>query len=194
MAGHVLAGVGEYCYIHDVLRWLAGAVHAADLGTPVEGGEAPWIIDLMARRKGDLGTDLQARLHALAWARWKALSRWNGSATLGSELNRLQKRLREIADRAYLIRNFAVHQASTRGPALTRILPGFAGLVQAAVAHTLRTDPTDANVLAEALHANTIVRTLSANLAAGRVKTPSAVQPFLPSQSPRRARQVRTPT
>lgn len=77
----------------------------------------------------------------------------------------LQKRIREMADRAYLIRNFAVHQASRRGPVLILALPGFAGLVQAAVARTLRTDPTDENVLAEALHANTVVWTLSAKLA-----------------------------
>lgn len=179
LAGAVLTGVGEYCYVHDVLRWLAHASQHAGLGDPTPGDVVGWVIALMGERKGQFGEDLQAAGAAVTWARWKSLTRWNGSSVFGTDLTRLKHRFDEVADRAYLIRNFAVHQAMTRDQALNRILPAFAGLVQASVGHSLRVGRTDEDLLSEALRARAEVRGLAEDLAQGRKQTPAAVEPFV---------------
>ncbi|NLT05178.1 MAG: hypothetical protein GXY03_02590 [Solirubrobacterales bacterium] len=176
-AGDVMAGLGQFVYARDVHLWLAGRAEAAGLGAAPEGGEVEWIVSQLTSDAPGLDKALADAGDAIGWARFKLITAWDGGSGLRNDFDRLVNRLVSVCDRAYLIRNFAVHRAEVRGPALEIVLPAFAGLVAAAVGHSLaaKTDDT----LADALAAGLTARSVAYDFKAKRSKAPDGLEPML---------------
>ena len=176
-AGNVMAGLAQFLYVRDVHIWLAKRAQEAGVGTPPEGGEVEWIVEQITNDAPGLDKALAETGDAIGWSRFKLISRWDGGWGLGKDLDQLKDRLVSVCDRAYLIRNFAVHRAEVRGPALAVVLPAFAGMVAAAVGHSLmaKTDDT----LEEALAAGLKARAVAYDFRAQRSQAPDGLESML---------------
>jgi hypothetical protein len=169
-----MAGLAQFVYVRDLLRWLSRRAEKAGVGTPPDGGEVEWIVERITEDASGLDTALVEAGDVIAWSRFKLMSRWDDGWGFGKDLDRLRDRLVSVCDRAYLIRNFAVHRAEVRGPALAVVLPAFAGMVAAAVGHSLaaKTDDTLEDALAAGLEA----RAVAYNFKAKRSKAPDGLE------------------
>ena len=176
-AGEVMAGLGQFVYVRDVHKWLAGRAEAAGLGAAPEGGEVEWIVDQLTSNAPALDKALAEAGDAIGWSRLKLITAWDGGWGLRNDFDRLVERLVSVCDRAYLIRNFAVHRAEVRGPALEIVLPAFAGLVAAAVGHSLAAKPDD--TLTDALAAGLAARGVAYDFKANRSEAPGGLEPML---------------
>ncbi|HKO39126.1 MAG TPA: hypothetical protein VJU14_12235 [Solirubrobacterales bacterium] len=176
-AGDVMAGLAQFVYVRDVHLWLAACAEQAGLGAPAEGDEVAWIVQQITSNTNNLEAALAGAGDAVAWSRFKVMTGWDGGWGLRKDLDRLAKRLVSVCDRAYLIRNFAVHRAEVRGPALEIVLPAFAGLVAAAVGHSLSAQAED--TLTEALAAGLKARSVAYDFKNQRSSAPQGLQPML---------------
>jgi hypothetical protein len=176
-AGDVMAGLAQFVYVRDVHHWLAGRAEDAGIGVPPNGGEVEWIVEQITSDASGLDKALAEAGDVIGWSRFKLMSRWDHRWGLGDDLDHLKRRLVSVCDRAYLIRNFAVHRAEVRGPALAVVLPAFAGLVAAAVGHSLAAETDD--TLEEALAAGLAARAAAYDFKAERSSAPDGLEPML---------------
>ena len=176
-AGDVMTGLAQFIYVSDLHLWLAGRAAAAGVGVPPEGGEVEWIVEQITKDSPGLDRALADAGDVIAWSRFKLMSRWDDGWGLGGDFDQLKGRLVSVCDRAYLIRNFAVHRAEIRGRALEIVLPAFAGLVAAAVGHSLRAKTKD--TLEEALTAGLEARAAAYDFKAKRSDAPDGLEPML---------------
>jgi hypothetical protein len=187
-AGLVMTSMAEYSYITDSHIWLARRADEAGVASVPHGGELQWLMEKMSTREGAQALD-QAFISAddqLAWSRFKAMSKWDERWGLRNELDRLHARLKCVVDRAYLIRNFAVHRADASLPTLGVILPTFAGLVQTCVAMSLSRSGSGRYPLTDGKAAGLIVRAIADDFGHGRSHAPDGLAPALMDPRQRR--------
>jgi hypothetical protein len=103
------------------------------------------------------------------------MSKWDQNWGLRNELDRLHARLKRVIDRAYLIRNFAVHRADASLPTLGVLLPTFAGLVQTCVALSLSRSNSDRPPLTDAKAAGLVVRAIADDFGHRRSQAPDGL-------------------
>jgi hypothetical protein len=139
-AGSVLGGIARWAVVPARLEWLAARLD----GTPVAGSyttasgtPAEWVAAAVEEHGDALLEELRTR-DPLGWRRVNDLRAWK-EGQLERELNEVARRVERIAARAYLVRNFVVHQARpSRAPALHVTLPVFASLVQMSMSFVTR--------------------------------------------------------
>ena len=131
-ASHVIAGCLQARYVRDALRWLAIELEGSGRLAPSGKPRAAWALQQLHDDRDAIVAELAGR--PLALARAQQLSRWLEGEALQRDLMRLRERVRGVADRAYLVRNFFVHAAQPeRAAALNATLLPFAGMVHAAL-------------------------------------------------------------
>ncbi len=134
-AGRVMAELGELLYVRDLFAWLDTRYTAVGLPSPLANGSSRSGLERTLENSTDKLNLLCGSGDVLAWWRLKSVLQWGEGATFGRQMTAFGERFEQVAARAYLIRNVAVHSAKEREIALAVTLPAFAGLVRECVGY-----------------------------------------------------------
>jgi hypothetical protein len=141
-AAGVIAEVAQHLYPASLLEWFASRF--ADL--EVDGvtsdaslSDQAWALKVISKHAPALFKTLDSdEALALVYVRAKSFAAWGDSDQMEAELDDLGARMRRVADRAYLVRNFFVHAAQPqRARVLAVTLPVFAKLLTACLGFVL---------------------------------------------------------
>lgn len=134
-AGEVMAGIAQVSYPRELLRWFSDRFDELSLSCgqrrPTERPE-DWALAVFEAHALELFRAVESDpVHSVLYVRCKAFSAWSRSSQMEEDLAELGRRMRRVAERAYLVRNFFVHSAQPyRATALRVTLPPFAELMR----------------------------------------------------------------
>lgn len=163
-AAGVMSEVAQFLYPELLLAWLAdGFTDLALVGVNRDAALSAhaWALEVFESHGGTLFQRLESdERHALLYVRAKAFSAWSSGARMEEDLAELGGRMRRVADRAYLVRNFFIHAAQpSRARALGVTLPVFADLLTACLGFvTADSDRIDDPIPAAKLAAMRVAR------------------------------------
>jgi hypothetical protein len=184
-AAPVMAALAEFLYLRDLFAWLGDRYSEAGfVGSPGP-GSSRWGFDRTLERTTEVLDRLADCDDVLAWWRLKTITRWKKGRAFREQLAAFSARMEQVAARAYLIRNMALHRAEARERALAVTLSPFAGLVRECVGY-VASEAAPGAPLSTAKAAALAARHAANKVEAGTAEAPEAIRALLAgSQSPR---------
>jgi hypothetical protein len=175
----VMGGLAEFIAVRDQLEWLGERFEAAGLTPSAELSRLDWVMASIGRPK-DVLKQLRDADDRLALYRLSRVMKWDVGQGFRSEFEGVGRRFRGIAERAYLIRNFVVHQGDQARPAALAVtLPAFAELVRTCVGFVARAAESGYDPLPASVYAGMRVSRLQDGLETGILALPDDLRPLL---------------
>lgn len=180
----VIADVAQFLYPVSLLQWFAKRFGDLSLEGVQSSSSLPahvWALEVFEKHAAVLFKALEADpAQALVYVRAKAFAAWGDSGQMGEELDSLRRRIRRVADRAYLVRNLSVHAAQPhRARALAVTLPVFAAVLTACLGFVLEDEARTKDPLVSAQLAVMRIRGVAERYAREKPKTPDLLRECL---------------